>query len=514
MPRLRQQNPGNYGSSGNISAEFENVVRYLNRAELGDKTIGELMSVIFDEDGEFAGPIELRLDPTKGFQYRVGTYASEDTGWTQLATTEDLRGPAGSNVGTVGAPILYNRADYVATASQTVFSYAFDTTDDLLVYVNGVLQTPTTNYTLNAALDQVTFVAPRTAGQLITIYSVRASAITGYRRSDIVTVSSQSVFAFVHDDTDVLQVYKNGILQREGGSYDYTASPATDTITFNVAVTSGNTVTILTVENTSAQAVTGLLMEADFCDLTTGLIKYVKLSIADGDIPQAKVSGLVSALAETGRLIVSSSTPTGLWLTTGRLWLDTSVSPNVLKFYNGSSWLSTSPTSALPAFVPADASKYVRLNSTGTGFIYDTIDLSSVIPVTQKGAANGVSTLDATGRIPTSQMPTSIGAESYYGMKTGAVANATYLLKRIFKQKVSLVGASFQCSAGTATIQLAVNGVAVGATYSVSSAGLDVTFGSAQQVDGSASNQRIGYIITAQAGLADLEVTIAAQVLA
>ena len=40
MVRLRQQYPQNYGSSGNINTEFENLTRYLNSAELGDNTVG------------------------------------------------------------------------------------------------------------------------------------------------------------------------------------------------------------------------------------------------------------------------------------------------------------------------------------------------------------------------------------------------------------------------------------------------------------------------------------------
>lgn len=513
MPRLRQQNTGNYGTSSNISAEFENLIRYLNRAELGDKTLGELMATVFDEDGEFVGPIEIRLDPTAGLQYRVGTYTDETSGWQTIAETSEIRGPSGSNVGTVGAPILYNRQDYVATASQTVFSYAFDTTDDLLVHVNGVLMTPTVDYSKNPATDTVTFTVGRTAGQVVSIFSVRASAITGYNRVDTVTTAPQAVFPFVHSDSDELQVYKNGILQREGGSFDYTRNAATDSVTFNTTIPTSNVVTILTVQNTSAQAVTGLLMEADYTDLTTGLIRYNKLSIADAQIPQAKVSGLVVDLGKSAKIIVSATTPTGEWLSSGRLWLDTSQTPNILKFFNGVTWLATSPESSLPPYATTDALKYVRINATGTGFVYDTVDLSSVISITQKGAANGVPTLDATGRMPISQLPTAIGAESYYERRAGAVANATYTLKRVFKQKVQIVGLSFQCSAGSATIQLAVNGVGIGATYTVNTTGLDVNLVTPQQVDASGSNQRIGYIVTAQSALADLEVTIAAQVL-
>ena len=61
MARLRQQHPQNYVSSGNIHTDFENVIRYINAAELGDKTVGELLAVLFNETGDFTGPIEIRV---------------------------------------------------------------------------------------------------------------------------------------------------------------------------------------------------------------------------------------------------------------------------------------------------------------------------------------------------------------------------------------------------------------------------------------------------------------------
>ena len=48
MARLRQQHPQNYVSSGNIHTDFENIIRYINAAEFGDKTIGELLAVLFN----------------------------------------------------------------------------------------------------------------------------------------------------------------------------------------------------------------------------------------------------------------------------------------------------------------------------------------------------------------------------------------------------------------------------------------------------------------------------------
>ena len=90
MPRLRQQFPQNYGSSTNINTEFENLIRYMNAAELGNNTLGELLNKIFDENGQFDGPIEFRKDSQSGIEYRIGEYADPEQGWQSLLA---LRNP-------------------------------------------------------------------------------------------------------------------------------------------------------------------------------------------------------------------------------------------------------------------------------------------------------------------------------------------------------------------------------------------------------------------------------------
>ena len=131
MARIRQQFPQNYGSSGNINTEFENLIRYLNAAELGSNTVGELLAKLFDSTGAFIGPIELQKSTSGDIQYRVGTYTNTADGWITLVAAADLRGASGIDVGTIGAPILHTRVDAVATSSQTVFDYAHDATDFL-----------------------------------------------------------------------------------------------------------------------------------------------------------------------------------------------------------------------------------------------------------------------------------------------------------------------------------------------------------------------------------------------
>ena len=68
MARLRQQHPQNYVNSGNIHTDFENVIRYLNTAELGDKTLSELMATLFNEEGVFDGPVQMRSIPSWSIQ--------------------------------------------------------------------------------------------------------------------------------------------------------------------------------------------------------------------------------------------------------------------------------------------------------------------------------------------------------------------------------------------------------------------------------------------------------------
>ena len=111
MARIRQQFPQNYGSSGNINVEFENLIRYLNSAELGNKTVGELLAKLFDADGNFDGPVELQKSTGGDIQYRVGEYTNTTDGWITLVAAADLRGPSGQDFGEIGAPIFFGRAE-------------------------------------------------------------------------------------------------------------------------------------------------------------------------------------------------------------------------------------------------------------------------------------------------------------------------------------------------------------------------------------------------------------------
>ena len=517
MARLRQQFPQNYGSSGNINNEFESIVRYVNAAEFGNNTVGELLAKLFDANGKFDGPIEFQKSTGGDIQYRVGEYTNTTDGWITLVAAADLRGEKGEEVGEIGAPIFHGRADFVATANQTAFDYAHEATDELVVYVGGVLKRSgsSNDYTTNAtggtaSAGVVTFNSGLSANDVVSMFKVRATAITGYKRTDYDTTSNQSVFAFVHDENTEIQVYKNGILQREGGAHDYTTSPLQNTVTMNSQVASGNTVTIITVENTSVKAVTGMMFETNYVHTDSGLINLAKVKIDDAAIPQAKVATLTTDLGTKAKLTVASGTPSSP--ASGNLWHDTSLTPNQLKFYDGTQWLKTSPESSLPTFVAANASQFVKVNGTGTALEYGTVDLSSVIAVTQKGAANGVATLDGTGRLPSAQLPSLLASDSLY-QTVATPANTTYTITRIYKQKVQVDGLSLQTTSGTCSVQIAVNGVGVGSTYSVSSTVSEFALGTPVEIDATAANKKIGYIVTNNSSGSALEVTMAISVL-
>jgi len=513
MSRLRQKNPNNYISSGNISDEFESVVRYLNATEYGNKTLGELLAQIFDDSGEWAGPIEVRLDSTNGLQYRVGTYTEAEAGWLSIVPLDEIRGEPGLVVGEIGAPIIYSRQDTDMLATETVVAYSHAATDELIVYVDGVLQVEGSgnDYTTSSGDGEVTFTSAMTGGETVTIYKIRSTSITNFLRTDILTVATQAVFPFVHDINTVLQVYKNGILQRDGGTHDYTTNPDSDTVTLTSAVASGNLISIITVENTALNYVTGLMTEAGYTDTETGKILYSKLAVEDGEITQAKVSGLVTHLATAAKITPNATAP--ITPATGDLWLDTSTSPNLLKFYTGTQWLQTSPDSGLPTFVEADANKIIRVNGTGTALEYSAPDYTSLLKVSAKGAANGVASLDSGGKLPSSQLPEVLSSGSFYDLQSSAVSNGDFSIQRIFKQKIQIVGVSIQCSAGSATYQLLVNGVAVGDTEDFTTSGIGVTLPTAQEIDGSSASKLIGFQITSASSLADLEVTLAYQIL-
>jgi len=525
MARLRQQYPQNYGSSGNINTEFESVVRYLNAAELGENTVAELLAKIFDASGNWVGPVEFQKDSSAGLQYRVGSYTDTTSGWITIASNTDIRGASGVTTGTIGAPIFHQRTDIVATSGQTVFDYAHDSTDELVVYVDGVLKRAGASFDYQTSLTAGTSSAGAVtfnttpyvnSTTTVTIYKVRSSSVSGYTRADTVAgATGQASFPFAHDTDTVLQVYKNGILQRDGGSFDYTTNPANNTVNFNSVVTNGNLITIITVENTSTSAVTGLMMESNFVNAGSGMIDFAKIEIDNNEIPQVKVSGVAASLAGKANIAVSGSAPSNP--ATGDLWHDTSSAIDVLKFWDGSQFLQTSSESTLPTFVGSNANQYIRVNASGTALEYGTLDLSGKISITDKGAANGVATLDSTGKLPSAQLPTVLSNDCMY-LKVSAPDDGNYVIKKVFGQKIQITGLFAATTGGTCTVQPMSGTAAVSSssTYSVGTGGTTNAFSTANflDIDCSSVARDIGFIVTNDSSAANLEVVISYNIIA
>ena len=614
MARLRQQHPQNYVNSGNIHTDFENVIRYINAAELGDKTVGELFAILFNEEGVFRGPVQMRVDSTNGLQFRVGMYAGEDEGWQDLVSITDLRGPSGSNAGVVEGPFFYNRQDFnittgvsviildpagggslysavdnptvsfsapedsngsVPTATATIdpvagtvtaitvtspgsgylnaptvtisnpvnaggtaatatatlaavpasaatIGYNFDAdTDDVVVYKNGLLLAELTNagtseYTKNSATNEIV-IDPAVGAALadkFTIYSVRSQSVTNFRRQDTDINGATSTVPFVHTAEEKILVWRNGILQEEGGAADYLANPNSNTITFLDAggLVVGDKISVLTVENQALKTVGGLMFEEEYTD-ASGFIKWSKIAVLDDEIPQSKVSNLSGSLATKANIKSQSTSPASP--TTGDLWLDTSLAPSILKFYDGTQWLETSPESSLPTFVQTNANQYVRVNGTGTALEYGDIDFSALVPKTYMGAANGVATLDTGGKMPVSQLPetfstTTIDFFSVHEDSSANIGNKTYFVTRLFKQTIRIDGIAYKLNAGSCTIQLSVDGVPVGNTYSVTTTEQSENLATVIEIDSTVNSKRLELVVTNNTGGQSLEVAIAA----
>jgi hypothetical protein len=592
MARLRQQHPQNYVNSGNIHTDFENLVRYINTAELGNKTVAELFAILFNEEGVFRGPVEMRVDTTDGIQYRVGMYNNAEEGWVTLVDIGSLKGPAGSNVGNVEGPFFFNRQDFEigaavasisvtgggsgytevptisfssptgtdgvqatatavltgdavtainivnagagytsaptisfvgggggagATATTTLASpsavvpYTFDAdTDDIVVYKNGILLHKSTSastaaeYTEDSVASTVTLASAPVVGDKVSIYSVRSQSVSNYRREDIEITTATTGVAFVHTADEKLVVWRNGILQEPGGGADYISSSETNTITFNVAggLVVSDVVTVITVENLSLKTVAGLMFEDEYTD-ENGFIKWSKLSVATDEIPQSKVSALSDTLANKANVVSSALAPASAL--TADLWLDISQVPAILKFYDGTQWLETSPESSLPTFLQSNASQYVRVNGTGTALEYGNIDFSAVVPKSFMGAANGVATLDTSAKLPVTQLPeifatATIPWFSVWDASSVNVSNGTFFVSRLWKQKIRIDGITHKLSQGTCTVQISVDGSVVGTTHSVTSSLVSADLATVIEIDATTSSRRLEIQVTNSAG--------------
>jgi hypothetical protein len=491
MAGIRQTAAFEYASSDKVQTEFENVVRYLQQAEVGGKTLGEVIDNLTDDNGNLNSNVEFRLDSSAGLQYRVG-----ETGtFTTIAALSELRGEAGQNVGDIGAPIFNGRQDYIIgttlrasdgvayPSGTTVLEYSHTADDTIVVFRNGLLQVEggSNDYVTSATNNTVTFSDDLTTtdnsggAEVVTIYKIRATAITSFQRVDAEVTTTQSIFPFVMDDQTEIQVYQNGLLLREGGSNDYVRDNNADTVTLNTAATNGDLVSIITVENTANQVVAGLMLEQVFTNAQTGKILFDKLEIADGAIPEAKVASLTTSLA--GKAGLSDVTAGGTALSAGPVntfYLeDVSGSPRLRFKVSATQNVDINPAVDIPSPSSANSGKFIRVSAAGAYELSALTDvLSGYITTSQKDAANGVPSLDSNLLINVARIPSFSVLQQYPllimdKLIATPVDGQEERMKRISGARVKINKVYATTNSGSLTLDIEVGGVSKGQAFAV-----------------------------------------------
>lgn len=490
MAGIRQTAAFEYASSDKVQTEFENVIRYLQQAEIGGKTLGEVIDNLTDDNGNLNSNVEFRLDSSAGLQYRVGETGSFIT----IAPLSDIRGEAGQNVGDIGAPIFNGRQDYIIgttlrasdgvayPSGTTVLEYNHESTDTIVVFRNGLMQVEgaTNDYVTSAANNTVTFSDDLTTtdnsggAEVVTVYKIRATAITSFQRVDAEVTTTQSIFPFVMEDSTEIQVYQNGLLLREGGANDYVRDNNADTVTLNTAATNGDLVSIITVENTANQVVAGLMLEQVFTNAQTGKILFDKLEIADGAIAEAKVANLTTSLA--GKAGLSDVTAGGTALSAGPVntfYLeDVSGSPRLRFKVSSTQNVDINPAVDIPSPSSANSGKFIRVSAAGAYELSALTDvLSGYITTAQKDAANGVPSLDSNLLISIDRIPAFSILQQYplliMDKQVATPTTSEVRMKRISGARIKINKIYAVLDAGTLTLDLKVAGVSQGLNLAI-----------------------------------------------
>ena len=492
MAGIRQTAAFEYASSDKVQTEFENVIRYLQQAEVGGKTLGEVIDNLTDDDGNLNSNVQFQLDSSAGLQYRVG-----ETGeFITIAPLSELRGEAGQNVGDIGAPIFNGRQDYIIgttlrasdgvayPSGTTVLEYQHTADDTIVVFRNGLLQVEgaANDYVTSAANNTVTFSDDLTttdnsgAAEVVTVYKIRATAITSFQRVDAEVTTTQSIFPFVMEDSTEIQVYQNGLLLREGGANDYVRDNNADTVTLNTAATNGDLVSIITVENTANQVVAGLMLEQAFTNQQTGKILFDKLEIADGAIAEAKVANLTTSLA--GKAGLSDVTAGGTALSAGPVntfYLeDVSGSPRLRFKVSATQNVDINPAVDIPSPSSANSGKFIRVSAAGAYELSALTDvLSAYITTAQKDAANGVPSLDSNLLINIARIPTFDILQQYplliMDKQVATPTTSEVRMKRISGARIKINKIYAVLDGGTLTLDLKVAGASQGLALAVTS---------------------------------------------
>ena len=542
MSRLRQLRAYEYGSSTAIQTEFESIVRYLQNAEVAGQTLSETIAKLTDDEGNVAANVQLRNNASAGIQYRVGEYTDAEEGWTTIVSTADIRGPAGTVIGEIGAPIFNSRVDYtvVAQASDpvdnteivigdTVINYSHLETDEIMVFRGGLLLQEgtgsdyTTDHNGNGGTGTVTLQSAVTSGQNYTIFKVRSTAITNFRRLDATHPSGSAqnldFVSFDLTDSTQIQVYVGGVLYREPD--DYSRDTANDRVVFNSGQgpQPGVNYSIITVENADVQTVTGIMMESAYTDSTTGLIQFNKIGIDDGVITQPKVQNLTTDLAARAKLF--TTTPTASELASGivddAFYKRTVGNSTEVVYYDGTNSIVLNPSSSLPTAGSADVNKVISVDATGA-YVLSNVDLTGRVSIDEKGAAFGVAALDANAKLSFSQYDFSGSNNILNGFSggpnaalkiDGSVTNGPYRIQRFFGQNFKITGFEVRCGTGSCNVQIEKAGTLVGTAVLANQTANIVDLGTSFiGMDARTNSIELRIEVTSASNCADLDIVL------
>ena len=545
MSRLRQLRPYEYGSSTAVQTEFENLVRYLQTAEVGGQSLAETIAKLTDDDGNLSSSVQLRNVADTGVQYRVGEYANAEEGWTTIIAASDLRGPAGSTVGEVGAPIFNGRVDFEVVSSPnagddtelaagaTTLNYSHVATDTLLIYRQGVLLRPTADYTTdaegNGGSGTITLSGSQPAtvvGNTFSVYKIRATAITDFTRQDYentftgdITLVPFTLTSGNFTDSTQLVVYKNGILLREPEDYSRDVGNQRIQLVYDQRLAQNDILTVLTVENSETQTVSGFMMETTYTDGTNGLINFDKISVADAQITQSKVQDLTADLSARARFYDTPATSSFPTLGQDFFYKRLVGGRTQVLFYDGTNEIQLNPDTSLPSSTTTDVGKFIKVDAAG-GYTLGTVDLSNLLDNDDKGASNGVAQLDTSGDIVFAQYAFSgsnsllagfTGGPAIEHYTSGSVSNGVFRVQRFLGPNFKITGIELRCGSGSGNVQVLKNGANVGSAYAV-----DITSNSGVTtvdlgtsfigMDARAISLLLSYEVTSASNLTELEV--------
>lgn len=152
----------------------------------------------------------------------------DNSGWIYYRTPQEILEEAG------GGNAVAKRYTVTTTAGQTsiTFPTTFATTDNLAVYHNGLLLTPTTNYSINADGTGITLGYAAEEGDIITFAGALDLADftdVNAKKGETVAAAGASVIniPFTITSTAGLTVFENGILISEGNQYTATTTAIT-----------------------------------------------------------------------------------------------------------------------------------------------------------------------------------------------------------------------------------------------------------------------------------------------